>query len=424
MLCKSCGMESTTTDICSFCGQPLKTPLPIQNQTVEARMTVDSTEAVESSQAIEVPATVGTETPPSSKTEVIDLSAPALPTTLADASSASSPATGTLASPKSPFSTGSPAIRRPAPPVPPGKGSGRLPAPPAPVSARKPAALDFLNTRKNPAVIPEVDTTQTTVPGLNAPRSEIANASPMSATDTAVARGIADLTADATITYDNPATPVSPVTAAPASPVVAVSGAETVDAKPLEAKPRATGQDTTKKDASKGEVILVQEGFSPVMLLGRYLAAFLVILMIGGALAYLGKQYYVVPLLLVQFFGGLLLPVMRVVAWAEEDSDDVGWFLALTLMFGPMIALAAYAIVGVMRQSLNPAVLLCLVIALLTRITMESAAGHFHISELSTLGLIKTGLGMDLIKLLLLNWSGFLALAGWYSASVFHKLDE
>ena len=428
MLCKSCGMDSTTTDICSFCGQPLRTP-SVRNQPIETGRTVESNESVEKSDAvpgsasIDVPETDGTEILPLSGSVAPTISAPVGPITLSETPTAASDSTVPLASPKAHFSPGATAVRRPAPPAPAGKGSGRLPAPPAPPS-RKPAALDFLNTRKNAPVIPEVDTTQTTVLGLNAPRPEIANAAPMAETSAAVTSSVADLTSDTPLVYENPATPASAITAGLSASTTTGSSSAVADAKSLAAKPRTTGQETGKKDAGKGEVILVQEGLSPLLLLGRYLAAFTVILMVGGALAYLGKQYYVVPLLLVQFFGGLLLPVMRVVAWAEEDSDDVGWFLGLTLMFGPMIALAAYAIVGVMRQSLNPAVLLCLVIALLTRVIVESAAGHFNISELSTLGLINTGLGMNLFKLLLLNWSGFLALAGWYSASVFHKLDE
>ena len=87
---------------------------------------------------------------------------------------------------------------------------------------------------------------------------------------------------------------------------------------------------------------------------------------------------------------------------------------------------------AVVRQDFNPSVLGCLAVAALLRVTGEAASdiGYGHAGNISHLLQNTspfTSLGhidAKLVEHLLLNWSGFAALAGWYAAGSFHKEDE
>ena len=75
----------------------------------------------------------------------------------------------------------------------------------------------------------------------------------------------------------------------------------------------------------------------------------------------------------------MLMPVMRVVPWQDEDSDDVLIYLLLTLIFGPAISLVVYGVLAAMRQSFNPAVFGMLGVTLLARVVTALAAGQSHV---------------------------------------------
>ena len=118
---------------------------------------------------------------------------------------------------------------------------------------------------------------------------------------------------------------------------------------------------------------LIDSGPSPMSLLLRYLGVFALILVVMGILSFIAKSLYVVPMVIAMFAGALLLPVMRVTPWADEDSDDVVWFVLLTLLFGPLVALIIYGTVAVIRQEFNASILGCLAVAALARIVGEVA---------------------------------------------------
>jgi hypothetical protein len=151
----------------------------------------------------------------------------------------------------------------------------------------------------------------------------------------------------------------------------------------------------------------------------RYLVVFAALLAGAWVSASLFPQHYVVPMVLVNFLGAMLLPVMRVVPWADEDSDDTIWFVLLTLMFGPGVSLIVYLVLAALRQDANPAIVGCFLVAMASRLTVELASGSPNILHLTP-----WEYGHFDIKLMLLNWASLFTLAGWYCASVFHKLDD
>ena len=154
--------------------------------------------------------------------------------------------------------------------------------------------------------------------------------------------------------------------------------------------------------------------------LAVYATALVGLLVAAGVASYFLKPVFAIPMILAQFVGALLLPVLRVAPWQDEDSDDVVAFLLMSLLFGPGIALIAYGALAAVRQTLNPAVLGMLVVSLLARVVTAWAAGSHTLYQLAPWNIHSAGQW----PVLLLNWSGLIALAGWYTAGFFHKLHE
>jgi hypothetical protein len=187
---------------------------------------------------------------------------------------------------------------------------------------------------------------------------------------------------------------------------------------PMKALERTNGNAT-----SRPQDVVLHWDDSPTVdasRVGQFAVVFAGILAVAGIAAYAFSERYVIPLLLAQFFGALLMPIMKVAPWADEDSDDVWVCLLLTLAGGPLAALVVYGVISLLRQNANPGILGCLTIALLARLTVDVAAGGFSLAGLNPFSQV----GHFDLRLLLINWSGLTALAGWYAASVFHKLDE
>lgn len=173
---------------------------------------------------------------------------------------------------------------------------------------------------------------------------------------------------------------------------------------------------------------MAEAGPAPFMLLLGYLGVFAVILLVMGALCYIKPNLYVAPMLITMFVGTLLLPVMRVTPWVEEDADDLVWFIALTLLFGPLVGFVIYAVVFLARQGGNPSVLGGMAVTALARTVAEAAAHGTailpHLFQATSPFNGLSHIDAELVKTLLLNWAGFLSIAGWYAATVFHKADE
>jgi hypothetical protein len=232
--------------------------------------------------------------------------------------------------------------------------------------------------------------------------------------------------------FDAPSPDTSPAPAAMSAATV-VTPATTIQS------PRATPetptdtadaneepQDSDKAREKEKKLAALRGPIVPFALLGRYSGAFALVLLMAGGLAYIGPNYSAVPLLVAQFVGALLLAVMRLVPWQDEDSGDVIIFVLLTLMFGPVVSLVVYGILGVVRQ-VNPAIVGCMTVAALTRLVVDfaaHAASPVQILAHTMPFLHPAQMDFKLVKTLLKDWSGMIALAGWYFANIFHKFDE
>jgi hypothetical protein len=159
---------------------------------------------------------------------------------------------------------------------------------------------------------------------------------------------------------------------------------------------------------------------SMATLVARYLCALIGIVALTCLIAHAYKEYYIVALVASMFGAGLLLPIMEVVPKQRDDSDDIWIFVGLTMVFGPAIGLIIYGVIGLLRQSANPAVVGCFIVTIVLQLAVYLAASPTRI--LFGPPWVQTS-GFDVL-VLLVNWSGVAALAGWASANVFHRFDE
>ncbi len=154
-------------------------------------------------------------------------------------------------------------------------------------------------------------------------------------------------------------------------------------------------------------------------LLLRYSVAFLGISLITYYIVALAPPIYWLTLMLCNIFSGMLLPVLKIAPWHDEDSDDIGWLFLGTLVGGPVVSLIAYAAVTMLRREFNPGVLGCLAVSAVSRLTVEIAAGSPTLSHI----FIPWSAGVT-PTIFAVSWAGLVTMLGWILGNVFHKLDE
>ena len=155
---------------------------------------------------------------------------------------------------------------------------------------------------------------------------------------------------------------------------------------------------------------------------GVYAGALVGILVVLLAAVFISGNV-LIPLLLANLAGGALLPILRVGPWHDEDSDDALIFLFVTLIFGPFVTAIVYGVLSAIRGGGNPSVLGLTVVALTTRVTAELASG----SGANWRGLISHWKGGESgfnFMGVLVSWAGIAALVGWILANAFHKADD
>ena len=429
MICKFCGMDSATTEVCSWCGQSLRVPATPDKEDASNDASAEASANPESNSQAEVRVEAEAE---HKTTQMLNSAAETAAPSASGAADKPSAAANVSARKVAP---GMPMPSRLRPPTPAASSSSlsssSLSSSSVPSASLVP--LTGLKSADPGSVVPLAGHGETSaIPSLNArvlstapsllPQAEQSEAPETPGRDfnrrdysTPIVRKATEA-ASASITSNVPAeTPFDLTIGTGVSP--ARGTATPVQAPTIDEKQRKAAVNAALADS---------EPASRTLLL-RYAVVFAIILIVTGALCFVGKQLYVIPMLIAMFLSALLLPVMRVTPWADEDADDLIWFVLLTLLFGPLVALIIYSFVSLMRQSCNASILGCLAVVALVRITAEVTSGGVTITNLfamtspfASLSHIDAQLG----RTLLLNWSGFTALAGWYAASSFHKENE
>jgi hypothetical protein len=161
------------------------------------------------------------------------------------------------------------------------------------------------------------------------------------------------------------------------------------------------------------------EGPPLATLVLRWVAAFAALLAIMAGVAHQFPHLSVGAMCVTVFLAAVLMPVMRAAPWQDDDSDDVVVFIILTVMFGPLISILFYIVLCAIRQDFAPAIAGLFLIAAAARLVDEAATG-----SLMTMRLLPWQTGHFDFRNIAIYWAGLIGLVGWYSANVFHKLDE
>ena len=464
MLCKWCGMESLTADQCSWCHRSFATSNADSVEASEPETTEEepfATIAGEDSAQAETPVAPWTiappvpapaqAVPPPARTQpgAAGGSAPILSVRrpggkrsvrpvapVSRSSSAPAPVPAPAARVSAPTSVPAGRAHTPAPATPVARASGEsaapgrhAPAPPVPIHRRAVPAPGAPAPRATPGSAPTAPGSAPGVLGVSRPaaRAETAQAqtSPVELAAEANVPTLGTFTPQKSKYYaDQVIDPVSGThyDAASGKPIQASPPPSAV---PSEEEKRALERrQKIRKEKAIAEEYEEAQASQKTLLL-RYVVAFAVVLGVTGIAAFFLKANYLytIPLIVGQFLGALLMPVMRVVPWADEDADDL-WFLiglmlisGFVMVCGPVIALIFYLVLGFIRQSVNPAVLGCFLVAACTRLVVEVAIGHFSLELFRPF--VWNGLPP-----LLINWAGLATAVGWYAAAPFHKLDE
>lgn len=129
---------------------------------------------------------------------------------------------------------------------------------------------------------------------------------------------------------------------------------------------------------------------------------------------------YLLILGISNFAAGIAMPLLRIVPFGEDDSDDVALALALILILGPFVGSILYGIVGFMKQDANPAIVGVFISYIVLRIGLDVAFSFPVISGMMPF----TKMNNNIIMGFGAQWMCLATIAGWYAAGVFHKPNE
>lgn len=147
-----------------------------------------------------------------------------------------------------------------------------------------------------------------------------------------------------------------------------------------------------------------------------YTCVLLVLTAISAALAAAVPAWYLSLLAVSNYAAGMIMPLLRAVGFGEDDSGDVALAIGLFLILGPFVGGMFYGVWSLTRQDTNPAIVGIFATYLVLRISLDLATGRVLSHLLPFHDLTPVGLASQ--------WMIFATLAGWYSASIFHKFDE
>ncbi len=436
MFCKWCGMESATTDVCSWCHHALTETAPNAEEKT-SRVEDDQESAHSGTGEIGLAAGVSVFSP-SSEAAQSDSSS-ASPLTLEPRLSSSASDTAALVEGKRPII----GVKRPG-------GSRNNPAPTAPIVPRS-SGTGSLNRTSVPASSPPAKPTPASSPVTPVNREaangsgSLRNLAPVAAVpvkraepktvrpeQAAPTEGAGDsgelevgLAAGVAAPSRQEASSTAVMSHAPALGTFEAQNSkyytgQVVDPVSGNHYDPATGQVTAPAPGAKRpeeNVVLNWDEPKSVGGASVYVGALLAILVGVGLAVFLTKSL-LVPLLLGNLVGGLLLPILRVGPWQDDDSDDSLLFFMGTLIFGPLVTAIIYGVMCAVRQGGNTSVLGCAVVALLTRATAEIASGAPNWKAV-----VSPWQSITFINVLV-SWAGAAALLGWIVANTFHKADE
>gem|GEM_PF-2910150 len=147
----------------------------------------------------------------------------------------------------------------------------------------------------------------------------------------------------------------------------------------------------------------------------QYLGCLAVIIILSLLVLRQLPSTYLYVMGVANFASCILMPVIGVAPFGEDDSEDIALGLGLFLILGPLAGGITYSVIGMIKQSANPAIIGIFLTYLIIRLNLDVFL-HRSLE-------------------FMLPWQGGIAeyapqaiilagIAGWYAAGVFHKHDE
>ncbi len=176
----------------------------------------------------------------------------------------------------------------------------------------------------------------------------------------------------------------------------------------VEFKTPGIGNDEVRSDLQNaGKYLLVLIGVVALLSgIGKFMpSAFLALLAVGAGSA------------------GLLLPMMHVVPFAHQDSDEVTLAVAFMLILGPIVGGICYIVLCLARGSGNPALVGIFITYMLVRVPLDLVTGHPLIFA-SFLPFTQPPTGVSWADHLVGIYCVGAGVVGWYAADSFRSLDD
>ena len=434
MFCKWCGMESKTSDVCNWCHHSLSSTSETTEEQAKAEADAETLQHAEEGLA------AGASAPQLRlSTEAEDAPSPVAPVSIAAAPLETSSETASrrpIIGVKRPGASGA----RPAAPAPVSPMTNRSTPPPArnpapsanrpvPIAPILPVNRGQSSPSVNPIAAPAVPRQPAPAirPVAPAPAAPInrapAPARPVEANEQeefevgGLAAGLSAPNKSATSPADLNVPQLGTFEADkskyyPGQVIDPVSGTH-YDSETGKPNPAPTN-----KKRPEEEVVLNWDDPKGVGGLPAFGVAMLILIAVMWAAIAVTKSV-IAPVLIANAIAGVLIPVMRIGPWQDDDGDDAVIFTILTLVFGAVPTLILYLAWSGIRSGGNASILGCAIVASIMRIVSDLATAGF--STASLLPPWRSGFTLGMI---IASWSGIAALIGWIGANALHKADE
>lgn len=124
---------------------------------------------------------------------------------------------------------------------------------------------------------------------------------------------------------------------------------------------------------------------------------------------------YLITMGVANFASCILMPLIGVAPFGEDDSEDFALGLGLFLIMGPLVGGIIYSVIGMIKQSANPGIIGVFLTYLIIRLNLDL----FLHKSLQMMLPLQGGVAGYAPQALILA-----GIAGWYAAGIYHKHDE
>ena len=156
----------------------------------------------------------------------------------------------------------------------------------------------------------------------------------------------------------------------------------------------------------------------------RYAGVLAGIVVVACLLTWIAKPMHLLWLALANLGACMAMPVIGVVPFAEDDSEDIPWAIGILFILGPAVGALAYAVLCVVRATFSPGIIGIFVTYLAIRIPLDGVSGNIGRLFQAMMPFQQPAADSTWATHLASLWIVFAGVVGWYSAAMFRHTDE